>query len=117
MEKRALEVLQGKLEKIKASSLDPGWLGGELRAAGIIEPGDETRARNESIDRATRAGELVGKVQSSSREGAFQKFVAMLLKEPKMAQLAHDLKGRVVLCADSGHFRYIVALGRTFLSV
>ena len=41
-------MLRGKLEKIKASGLDPAWLGGMLLAEGIIGAEDE-KAKDEAV--------------------------------------------------------------------
>jgi len=65
MERRAYGVLGGKTERIKSSNVDPAWLAGELRAAGIIGSEDEERARNVHVVKAQRLEELVRLVQGN----------------------------------------------------
>ena len=93
MEKRAFGVLGGKIERIKASNVDPAWLAGELRAARIIGPEDEERARNADVQSAKRLVELVRLVQGNARRDVFQTFVNILLSQKHTDWLGKELKG------------------------
>ena len=94
MERRAYGVLGGKTERIKASNVDPAWLARELRAAYIIGPEDEERARNVHVTKAHRLEELVGLVQGNGRRGVFQTFVNILLSQRHTDWLGKELKGK-----------------------
>ena len=93
MERPAFGVLGGKIERIKASNVDPAWLAWELRAARIIGFEDEERARNVHVASAQRLAELVRLVQGSSQRGVFQTFVNILLSQKHTDWLGKELKG------------------------
>ena len=93
MEKRAFGVLGGKIERIKASNVDPAWLAWELRAARIIGFADEERARNVHVNNAQRLAELVRVVQGNARRDVFQTIVSILLSQKQTEWLGKELKG------------------------
>ena len=90
-------MLRGKLEKIKASGLDPAWLGGMLRAEGIIGAEDEEKAKDEAVGVAARLEELTTALERNSRKGVVDDLVAVLMKQPSTMWLAKELKGTVFL--------------------
>ena len=97
MERRAYGVLGGKVERIKASNVDPAWLAEKLVSAKIVGKLEEERAREADVPEAQRRGKLVEMVQGNGRRGVFQTFVNILLNEPHLEWLGEELKGRVYL--------------------
>ena len=95
MERRAYGVLGGKVERIKASNVDPGWLAEKLVSAKIIGKIEEERAKKADVPEAQRRGKLVEMVQGNGRKGVFQTFVNILLDEPHLEWLGEELKGKV----------------------
>ena len=93
MERPAFGVLGGKIERIKASNVNPAWLAGELRAARIIGFEDEERARNVHVASAQRLVELVRLAQGNARRDVFQTFVNILLSQKHTDWLGKELKG------------------------
>ena len=99
MEKRAYGVLGGKVERIKASNVDPAWLAEKLVSAKIVGKIEEERAKKADVPEAQRRGKLVEMVQGNGRRGVFQTFVNILLDEPHLEWLGEELKGKVYLGA------------------
>ena len=92
MESRAYGVLGGKIGRIKASNVDPAWLAERLQAERIIGHRDVERAKDNSILKPERCGELVELMQGNGRRGVFQTFVNILLSEPHLEWLGEELK-------------------------
>ena len=97
MEERAYGVLGGKIGRIKRSNVDPVWLAERLQDAKIIGQSDEDRAKNVSIPKPERRGELVELVQGNGRRGVFQTFVNILLSKPHLEWLGEELKGKLLV--------------------
>ena len=93
MESRAYGVLGGKIGRIKASNVDPVWLAERLQAERIIGHRDLERAKDDSIPKPERRGELVELVQGNGRRGVFQTFVNIFLRELHLGWLGEELKG------------------------
>lgn len=96
MESYACSVLEENLERLKSCGVDPARLVWELRPAGITDE-DVERTRNKTLPARQRWGDLVSSIMKNSKEGLFQKFVDVLLREKKMEELGKRMKGIVFL--------------------
>lgn len=86
-------VLEGKLEQIKASNVDPTLLALKLQQAGIVDRADiEKPPCSEDRSASELLGDLVLAVMKSDKEGVFQIFVGILC-ETELKELGKELKG------------------------
>ena len=101
MEKRASDVLRGKMERFKESNVDPAWLAGKLLSAGIIGGNDVEKASDERELAAKRRGDLVLTVMGNGAPDVFQTFVNTLLSERHLKWLGEELKGMTTRASTS----------------
>ena len=92
----AYVVLEKMLAKIKTSNVDPKWLAGELRSAGIVGPNDEENAGIDGKPDSDKRAALVRAIMGSGNPGAFETFVETLRKQEHLKWLAKELKGTYV---------------------
>lgn len=93
METPAIDVLRGKIDRIKGSNVDPACLAGKLLSADIVGVNDAKRARNERELVANRLGDLVLTLMGNGAPNVFQTFVEILLNEGHLKWLGKELKG------------------------
>lgn len=92
METLERTVLEGKLEKITTSNVDPAQLALKLQQAGIIDSVEVESSCSEDRSASERLGDLVLAVMKNDKEGIFQMFVSILC-EIELKELGKELKG------------------------
>lgn len=91
MERFACSVLEKHRERLKSCGVDPARLVLKLPAG--IEDEDVKRVRNPGLPASQRWEYLVTAIMKSSKEGLFQKFIEVLLREREMEELGREMKG------------------------
>lgn len=93
MEKKAKDVLERKMGRIKASNVDPAWLAVELLRTHIIGQEDVKKASSEKEQASKRLEDLIFTVVGNGAPDVFQTFVDILLSENHVKWLGKELKG------------------------
>ena len=92
METLERTALEGKLEQITTSNVDPAQLALKLQQAGIIDNAEAERSCSEDRCASERLGDIVLAVMKNDKEGVFQMFVSILC-ETELKELGKELKG------------------------
>ena len=96
----AYVVLEKMLAKFKTYNVDPKWLAGELRSAGIVGPNDEENAGIDGKPDSDKRAALVRAIMGSGKPGAFETFVETLHKQKHLKWLTIELKGTYIHSPD-----------------
>ena len=102
----AHDTLQHHYSDLRQSAFDPGDVGAELLARGVVSKNAEWRSRQSSVNPAERRTELVSEVMTAIKvggPGVFDHFVQSLAKEASNKPICDKMIGEctvMVFCCN-----------------